>query len=97
MTLRELLEHPVTWLTATLSVLAGLTGMFDVVWSIVSSTSGIWFPVIATMASIVAPAVEWIPTGLAQKVMLAAAILYMVVLLVRFGDRITDRFGGNEQ
>lgn len=97
MTLRELLEHPVTWLTATLSVLAGLTGMFDVVWSIVSSTAGIWFPITATLASIVAPAVAWIPTELAQKVMLAGAILYMVVLLVRFGDRLTDRFGGNEQ
>lgn len=94
--LGDVLQAPITWLTAALSLLAGAAGMFDSLWALLSNTSGLWFPLVATAASVVAPAVEAIPMSLANKVLLAAAILYMTILLVRFANQARDRFGGNK-
>lgn len=96
MTLGQILREPITWLAAVLSLLAGFAGVFDSLWALVSSTSGLWFPIIATTSTIVAPAVEAIPMDLANKVLLAAAILYLTILLVRLGSRVLDRDGGND-
>lgn len=94
--LGDILQAPITWLAAAMSILAGAAGMFDGLWSLVATTKGLWFPIVATTATIVAPAVEAIPMDLANQVLLAAAILYMAILVVRLAGQVRDRFGGNK-
>lgn len=94
--LGDIVQAPITWLAAALSLLAGAAGMFDGLWALLASTKGLWFPIIATTATIVAPAVEAIPADLANKVLLAAAGLYVAILVVRLGSQVLDRFGGNK-
>lgn len=94
--LGDIAQAPITWLAAALSLLAGAAGVFDGLWALLANTSGLWFPLVATASSVVAPAVGAVPQDLANKVLLAAAVLYMTILLVRFASQALDRFGGNK-
>ncbi|WP_276260585.1 hypothetical protein [Haloglomus litoreum] len=83
---KEAVFHPITQLSAFVSLLGGLSfGWFEPVWTLISATSGYWFPAIAVSAGEIFPRV-----GLGQyggPALLGAAIIFVAVQLDRLKDR----------
>lgn len=89
MEVKELLAHPVTALAAVVSVVGQLGfGWFEPVWSLISATSGMWFPAIAVTAGTIFPEVGL--KSLGTPVLLAAALLFVAVQLDRLFERIAE-------
>jgi hypothetical protein len=94
MTLRERLGE--LWHLPGLAAVTGLLGVVGIdpfgVWSVVQSTANIWFPAVAVTSTTIAEQIAEIPDGLGQQVLFAAAVLYVLTLLDRLSDRLTERY-----
>ena len=84
--LKEFIYHPLTAGALGLSAIGQLGfGAFEPLWSLVSATSGMWFPAIAVTAGTIAPEIGFADLG--TNVLLAAAIVFVGVQL----DRLISR------
>ncbi|WP_254271095.1 hypothetical protein [Haloarcula marina] len=84
--LKQLISHPLTAGALGLSAVGQLGfGLFEPLWSLVSTTSGMWFPAVAVTAGTIAPEIGFADLG--TKVLLAAAILFVGVQLDRLASR----------
>jgi hypothetical protein len=84
---KEAVLHPFTQLGAFLSVLGGLgLGWFDPIWTLISATSGYWFPAIAVSAGEIMPRLGY--GEMAGPALLGAAIVFVAVQLERIGKRL---------
>lgn len=89
MNARELLTHPLTLLATVGSLLGSIGfGLIDPVWSLVSTTSGMWFPAVAVTAGTILPEVGF--GNLGTQVLLGAAIVFVAVQLDRLYDRAIE-------
>lgn len=86
-TLWELVTGPVAVASAAATLLAGLLGVFDPLWQLLVATSGMWFPITASLSA-VAPLIEAIPTGLVTQVFIVATFVYVAILLDRLAERV---------
>lgn len=86
MDIKELIAHLFTALALLFSGLGSLVGVLDPVWSLVSATSGTWFPAIAVTAGTILPEIGLERTG--TVILLGAAILFVSVQIDRLIDRI---------
>jgi len=86
---KELLYHPLTAIAAVLSVIGSLgVGLIEPAWSLLSSTSGLWFPAIATTASTIMPELGYEAWG--TRVLLTSAIVFVAVQLDKLIDRVQN-------
>jgi len=53
----------------------------------VVANADLLLPIFSTLRSQIAPRVEWIPTGLVDKLVFAAALLFLAVMLYRLVNR----------
>lgn len=91
MELKQFVFHPLTAGAVILSTLGQLgVGLFDPIWSLVSATSGYWFPAIATTSATILPELGYGDLG--TTVLVAAAVLYVAVLLDNGIDRAQQWF-----
>lgn len=83
---REILKHPVTALMVVLTALAQAgVGLFEPLWSLISATSGMWFPAIAVTAGTIFPEIGL--GGIGTQALLVAAAVFVAVQL----DKLLDR------
>jgi hypothetical protein len=83
---KEAVFHPLTQLSAFVSLLGGLGfGWFEPAWTLISATSAYWFPAVAVSAGEILPRLGY--GGIAGPALLGAAIVFVAVQL----DRLTDR------
>ncbi|WP_226023220.1 hypothetical protein [Halomicrobium salinisoli] len=86
---KDLIWHPLTGLAVGVSAIGQLGfGLLEPAWSLLSSTSGLWFPAIATTASTIMPELGYAQLG--TKVLLASAILFVGVQVNKLIDKIQN-------
>lgn len=89
MDLKEIVYHPFTALMVLLSALGQLGfGMFEPVWSLISATSGMWFPAIAVTSGTILPEVGL--EGAGTAILLGAASVFVAVQVDRLLDRVKE-------
>lgn len=89
MNLNEVLNHPITALAVVLSAVGQFSiGWIEPVWSLVSATSGMWFPAIAVTAGTIMPEIGL--EGIGTPLLVGAAILFVGVQLDRLADRVAE-------
>lgn len=89
MDLEEIVLHPFTALMLGLSALAQLGfGAFEPVWSLVSATSGMWFPAIAVTSGTILPEIGF--EGVGTMILLGAASVFVAVQVDRLLDRVEE-------
>ncbi|MBX0323877.1 hypothetical protein EGH21_12635 [Halomicroarcula sp. F13] len=89
--LKNLVLHPLTGGAVILSALGSLgLGLFDPLWGLLSATSGYWFPAVATTAATILPELGYAELG--TKLLVAAAVLYVVILADKGLDRAQKWF-----
>jgi len=82
MTVKDLLAHPWTAVAVVVSAIGQVGfGAFEPAWSLISSTSGYWFPALATTSSTILPEVGYGELG--SKLLVAGAILFVGVQVDR--------------
>jgi hypothetical protein len=75
---REVLAHPVTKLSALVSVFGAWGfGFIDPLWTFLGATAGLWFPAIAVSAGEILPRLGY--AKLAGPLLLGAAILFVTI------------------
>lgn len=84
--IKSLLTSPI----AAGAVVIGTVGQvgfaaFDPIWGLISATSGLWFPAIATTAATIMPEIGLADLG--TKILVGAAIVFVAVQL----DRLIER------
>lgn len=91
MEVSKLLKSPYTALAVVISAI-GQVGFawFDPVWGLLSATSGLWFPIIATTASTILPEIGYDQLG--TQLLIAGALLFVGVQLDKLVDRAQDYF-----
>lgn len=85
--LKNLLLHPLTTVAVVLSAVGQLSiGWVEPAWALVSTTSGYWFPAIATTATTLLPEIGYGSEG--TTLLVAAAIVFVGVQVDRLVDRV---------
>jgi len=89
MNLKRIVAHPLTSLAVGVSAVAQLGfGTFEPVWSLIASTSGLWFPAIATTGSTILPEIGYDTLG--TRLLLASALVFVGVQVDRLFDKIQN-------
>lgn len=86
--LGKLVSHPATAVGVTLSAVLQVVGVLDPVWSLISATSGTWFPAIAVTAGTILPEFGFGDVG--TSVLVAAAVVFVAVQLDKFAEQATE-------
>jgi len=63
---------------------------FDPLWGLLQTTSGLWFPILATTASTILPELGFDQLG--TQLLVAGALLFVGVQLDKLVDRVRDYF-----
>jgi len=87
MELKETLTSPLTVIAAVGSAIGtlGLIGPIEPLWSLISTTSGLWFPAVSVTAGVILPEVGY--QSLGTSILIAGAVVYVMVQL----DRLVER------
>jgi len=89
MDIKEILAHPLTAIAVLVSTVGQLGfGVFEPAWSLISATSGLWFPAIATTGATILPEIGYEQLG--TSLLLAAAVVFVGVQLDRMVDRVQE-------
>lgn len=80
----ELLSHPGAIVATVATGLAGVVGLLDPFFGVVSATAGTWFSLAALLGGTVLP--ETGAGELGRRILLLAALLYAVILLDRLSS-----------
>lgn len=86
---------PLTAVGSVLSVIFGSLGFLDPVIGFAMSTAGTWFPIGAVAGSQILPAIGYAEIG--KRIALAAALLYVSVLLWRWIEAGARRLQERQQ
>lgn len=78
--------------TGVLTTVIGALGHIEPLWSLLVSTSGVWFSVIAVVSGPLAARVEFIPQGIADFVFTAAIVLFVGVGIFKLQQAARRRF-----
>jgi len=88
MNARDLLKSPYT-VVALLTSAIGTIGYLPLdLWSLLSATSGLWFPIVATVSSTILPEIGYDQLG--TQLLIGGALLFVGVQLDKLIDRVQD-------
>ena len=88
---KDLIKSPYTALAFVVSAI-GQVGFawFDPIWGLLQATSGLLFPIVATVSSTILPEIGYDQLG--TKLLIAGAVLFVGVQLDKLTDRVEDYF-----
>jgi hypothetical protein len=92
MTLAELVRAPVAWVSALVTFLSGYLWWFDPLLAFVTTNADVWFPAVSVTLTVVNDRLAVIPSDLANNLLIAAALLFVAVLVSRLVDRAVAAF-----
>jgi hypothetical protein len=91
-TLSRLVSRPVGLAASGLTLVSGWLGMLDPAIQFVSATAGTWFPAIAVGSQWVLPQIPAVPDGFGTDLIIAAAVVYVAILLSRLGRKAKEKY-----
>jgi len=90
MNAKELIKSPYT-VVALLTSAIGSIGYLPLdLWGLLSATSGLWFPIVATVSSTILPEIGYDQLG--TQLLIAGALLFVGVQLDKLIDRVRSYF-----
>lgn len=90
MNAKELLTHPITAGSGVIAALGSIGFLPFDIWGLVNATSGFWFPLFATLGATLLPEFGYAELG--TRILVGAAIVFVVVQLNRLIDRSLEYF-----
>jgi hypothetical protein len=87
-TLLHYASHPATAAGVVGSAVLQYVGLFDPLWTLVATTSSLWFPAVSVFSATILP--EFGYGDLGTKLLIAFAVLYVTVQLDRLADRTRE-------
>jgi len=81
---KEIIKHPATAASVVVTATLQFSGIVPI-WDFVASTSGYWFPALATTGATILPELGYESIG--TTVLLASALVFVAVQVDKFADR----------
>jgi len=81
---KEIIKHPATAASVVVTALLQFSGVVPI-WDFVASTSGYWFPALATTGATILPNIGY--ESLGTSLLLGSALVFVAVQIDKFADR----------